>query len=390
MATAIAAPSTQFATSAQPKVRCRSRNSVGGSRSTATDTDDEREVVLDPTYGASAKVKLRYRLLGPVGAPIIVVQGGISADRAVCDLPDTSTESSALSAADPPQTDSPKSDPPQSWWPQIVGPGLALDTRRFQVLCLDWIAPADFISGNDDIGTDRRSCSRPSAITTADQADALAALLTELQIDRIAAYVGASYGGMVGLAFAARYPELVQQLVVISAAHRPHPLSTAQRSVQRRIVALAARAGSQSEGLALARELAMTTYRSVEEFGLRFGSEPLPDAAGFRFPVENYLAAAGESFVRRCNADRFLALSESIDLHHVNPTAIAAQTTLIAVASDRLVPIADVRELSQRIQSGCTLIELDSIFGHDAFLTEPEQISGAVRAAFSPITDQER
>lgn len=385
MATAIAAPSTQFATSAQPKVRCRSRNSVGRSRSTATDTDDEREVVLDPTYGAPAKVKLRYRLLGPVGAPIVVVQGGISADRAVCDLPNTATEPSAPSAADPPQ-----SDPPQSWWPQIAGPGLALDTRRFQVLCLDWITPADFISGNDDIGTDRHSCSRPSAITTADQADALAALLTELQIDRIAAYVGASYGGMVGLAFAARYPELVQQLVVISAAHRPHPLSTAQRSVQRRIVALAARAGSQSEGLALARELAMTTYRSVEEFGQRFGSEPLSDAAGFRFPVENYLAAAGESFVRRCNADRFLALSESIDLHHVNPTAIAAQTTLIAVASDRLVPIADMRELSQRIQSGCTLIELDSIFGHDAFLTEPEQISAAVRAAFSPITDQER
>jgi len=333
-------------------------------------------VVLDPTYGAPAKVKLRYRLLGPVGAPIVVTQGGISANRAVCDLPDTAV-APALS----------QSDPPQSWWPQIVGPGLALDTRCFRVLCLDWVTPADCIPGNTD--SDRGLRSRPSAITTADQADALAALLTELRIDQITAYVGASYGGMVGLAFAARYPKLVQRLVVISAAHRSHPLSTAQRSVQRRIVALAARAGSQSEGLALARELAMTTYRSVEEFGQRFGSEPLSDAAGFRFPVEDYLAAAGESFVRRCDADRFLALSESIDLHHVDPSAITAKTTLVAVASDRLVPIADMRELSQRIQSGCTFIELDSIFGHDAFLTDPEQISGAVRAALNPITDKE-
>src|SRR5213082_3818881 len=98
---------------------------------------------------------------------------------------------------------------------------------------------------------------------------------------------------MVGLAFAERYPERVARLIVIGAPDRSHPLATAWRSVQRRIVSLAAACGQAQEGLKIARALAMTTYRSAAELAARFGGTASRDGQRFVFPVEEYLFARG-------------------------------------------------------------------------------------------------
>src|SRR5690606_8852628 len=108
------------------------------------------------------------------------------------------------------------------------------------------------------------------SIASQDQAEVVRRVAEHLKLGPLAAIVGASYGGMVALAFAERWPDRVQRIIVISAAHRPHPMATAWRSVQRAIVRFATQNEQGAEGLRLARALAMSTYRSPTEFEQRF------------------------------------------------------------------------------------------------------------------------
>jgi homoserine O-acetyltransferase len=163
---------------------------------------------------------------------------------------------------------------------------------------------------------------------------------------------------------------------VVSAAEEAHPLATAWRSIQRRIVRLGLQHGNGSEGLSLARALAMTTYRSPAEFAQRFASTPTVTEQGFRFPVEEYLDARGADFAAQVLPESFLCLSESIDLQHIDPRDVHVPTTLIAVRQDQLVPVEQMRALAARLGQRRSvrnrLIEIDSLFGHDAFLKEHE------------------
>ncbi|MGB3462501.1 MAG: alpha/beta hydrolase, partial [Rhodanobacter lindaniclasticus] len=160
-------------------------------------------------------------------------------------------------------------------------------------------------------------------------------------------------------------------------------LSTAQRSVQRGIVRLGQASDRVDEALALARQLAITTYRGSAEFGRRFAGAPEQRGERFHFPVEDYLEHQGRRFVERFDADRFLALSESIDLHQVEPEQVAVPATLIGFPSDRLVPLADLCELQRRLRGPATLEVVESPYGHDAFLKEPEQLTPLLREALA-------
>jgi homoserine O-acetyltransferase len=177
---------------------------------------------------------------------------------------------------------------------------------------------------------------------------------------------------MVTLALAQAHPGRVRHAVVLSAAHRTHPMSTAWRSVQRAIVRYALSHGEGPRGLVLARALAMATYRSAREFEERFPGPAEPGADGFRFPVESYLMARGERYAAVYQPEAFVCLSESIDLHRVEPEAIRVPTTLLGVQEDQLVPLADMRQLRDRHGGNCSLVEISSIYGHDAFLKETE------------------
>jgi homoserine O-acetyltransferase len=233
------------------------------------------------------------------------------------------------------------------------------------------------VLGIDFLGGSHRS-SGPAqgeifpSISAFDQVNLLLALMDLLGIERLQGSLGASYGGMVTLALAQAHPARVRHAVVLSAAHRTHPMSTAWRSVQRAIVRYALSHGEGPRGLVLARALAMATYRSAREFEERFPgpAEATPD--GFRFPVESYLMARGESYAAVYKPEAFVCLSESIDLHRVDPAAIRVPTTLLGVQEDQLVPIADMRELRDRHAGNCSLVEISSIYGHDAFLKETE------------------
>ena len=293
-------------------------------------------------------VRLPYEVLGPARAPATVVLGGISAGRHLAPT---------------------VLDPAGGWWPGVVAPGGALDPARHRLVGID------YLGGDSDAGPLR-------PVTTHDQARALAAVLDDLGIGRTS-LVGASYGGMVALAFAELFPEQVGRLVVLCAAHRTHPMATALRALQRSAARLGAASGHEGRGVALARALAMTTYRSAAEFEERFDSAPLtPGERGrtpARFPVEEYLEARGRDFVQHFDAGRFLALSESIDLHRTRPASLPPGTLLVSVDSDCLVPPWLVEELARGSTGRAAHVTIRSPFGHDAFLKEAGQVSSLLR-----------
>jgi len=280
------------------------------------------------------------RLHGPERGPLVVVAGGISSDRF-----------------------------PARWWSWAVRAGGPVDLNRARVLGFD------LLPGRDEPGV---------TLTTTDQARLLAVLLDGIGEPAVDAFVGASYGGCVGLAFAAAFPERIGALVAISAAHRSHPAATAWRGVQRRLLAFARDCGREAEGVALARELAMATYRTPEEFGLRFGPTP-PRRAGEPYPVCDYLIDRGAAYAEATSAARWIALSDSLDRHAVAPGAVRCPLTVVGFTSDRLVPIEDSRELAARAPDLRRLVEAPSIFGHDAFLKERELVGRVLHDALSPL-----
>lgn len=211
-------------------------------------------------------------------------------------------------------------------------------------------------------------------ITTTDQARSIVALLDQLEVER-ADVLGASYGGMVGLALAEQWSERVRRLVVISAAHESNAMSTGLRAMQRRIVELGLDTGRAADAMAIARGLAMTTYRTAEEFAARFDHEPRPSGRSAEFDVERYLVHAGERFAARTPPERFLALSLSCDLHRVVPEQIGVPVTVVAARGDTLVPAAQTEELARRLPQLRAFHILDTRFGHDAFLLEAPKLA---------------
>lgn len=301
---------------------------------------------LELRHAGPRSVVVRGEWIGPPDAPVVLVAGGISANRHV----------SAGGSTEP------------GWWDAQVGPGRAIDTERLRVLGVDWLG-AD---GSLDVPID-----------SADQADALALVLDRLGVARVAAFVGASYGAMVGLQFAARHGHRLDRLVAISGAHRAHPYSSAWRALQRQCVALGRSEGGVSQGLALARQWAMLSYRTPEEFAERFDAPAVLAGEQARCSAEDYLESCGRRYAARWTSTAFLRLSESIDLHRVDPAAVRVPTTVVAIDEDRLVPLSDLQALVESLGAPARLRRLRSRYGHDAFLKEEAAIATALADALA-------
>ena len=282
--------------------------------------------------------EIRSEIVGPRGAPVIAVLGGISASKHVT---------------------SSVSDPSRGWWEDVVGPERPIDTRQFQVIGIDYVT---------------RGVSN-APVTTIDQAEALAAALDRAGIRTLHAIVGASYGGMVALAFGVRFPARAGRLIVISAAHESDPIATALRHLQRRVVELGSTVGRERDGLAIARGIAMTSYLTPRHFEERVAGFDRSDSRVVEDRIGSYLKTRGEQFAEQWTPERYNALSLSLDLHQIRPEDVTVSTTVIAITGDRLVPVAQTRELARRLGGPSQLIELDSSLGHDAFLGDAARIA---------------
>lgn len=252
------------------------------------------------------------------------------------------------------------------WWPEFLGPGRPLDPERDYIVCANVLGgcagsatPAELpqVNGED------------FPLTLFDMARVGRALLAHLGVRRVSV-IGASMGGMLAYAWLLECPDLVERAVVIGAPARHSPwavgLNTAARS--------AIRAAPGGEGLKVARQIAMLSYRSPESFAQ---TQP---GWGTRRPgvadITTYLEHQGERLAARFCERSYLALTGAMDRFQPSDTelrAVRVPVLAVGISSDVLYPPGEVRAHVQQLPRG-EYRELPSPHGHDAFLMDPGEL----------------
>lgn len=261
-----------------------------------------------------------------------------------------------------------------TWWPGVIGPRCVLDTDRYAVLCANLLGSC---YGTTGLPLDVPD---PPRVTPRDMAALVRLLVAELGVDDVALATGGSLGGMVALEWAASFPTLTRAVVVFAApaAHTAHAIG--YNHIQRRALELGG-----DDGLALARMVAMLTYRTPSEFAARFGRERRPDGV---YQVQSYLSYQGEKLVRRFDARSYRVLLDAMDAHDVGRgrggIAAALRTYRgrlfgVGIPGDLLYLPEDVRDWVDA--AGAEYREVLSPHGHDAFLLEPDQTAEILREA---------
>jgi homoserine O-acetyltransferase len=277
-----------------------------------------------------------------------------------------------------------------AWWGPLVGPGRPLDTERHPILSANLLGSC---YGSTSPRSWEAQHGRPfPQLTTLDLARAHAALVEHLGIRRIALATGGSLGGMVALQWGRVSPVPVGRVVVFAAPAATSAQAIAWNAAQRMAIEADPRwrggrysAGDGPEaGLAAARAIAMITYRSAIEFDQRFGRGTSRDAG--RFDADHYLRRQGDKLVARFDAASYVSLMQSMDLHDVGDLGAAAAATAsrveevvgVGIDSDILYYPREVRawvEAYQGAGANARYQEMASVYGHDAFLIEFEQVS---------------
>jgi homoserine dehydrogenase len=296
-------------------------------------------------------------------APVVVVVGGITA--------------SPFPLGDDRAT---PEEPREAWWPSLFAPDL-IDPTRYTVLCPCW-------PGNGSTWREFEERPVPPAISVRGLADLIAAWLEGCGCTMPVTFVGASLGGMVGVAFAVRHPERCAKVVAISAGLRPDGWGTATRHLQRELVRDGLRNGDVATGMSRARQFGMLSYRGRTELDVRFGKL----VAGLeRPPVAEYLDHHGRRFAERFPVKTFLLLSEAIDRGSIADDRqalraalerVTAETIVVGVPGDMLFPWALQVELHRELQAAgaeSSLWTLASEYGHDAFLADQERLADLLR-----------
>ncbi len=289
--------------------------------------------------------------------------------------------------------------PTPGWWSSLIGPGAPIDTNRWWVVCPNTLGGCQGTTGPSSDGPDGRPWgSRFPLITTRDQVAVEAALADALGIERWAAVIGGSMGGMRALEWAVVFPERVERMIVLACGAAATAEQVALCSLQAQAIRLdpGFRGGDYyglpagqgpAAGLGLARRIGHVTYRSEIELQARFGRQPQDGEdplAGGRYAVESYLDHQAEKLVRRFDANSYLVLSRTMDHHDVGRGRggvasalgrVQARSTIVAVDSDRLYPPRLQHELHAHLPGEPELHVVSSPFGHDAFLVETEQVA---------------
>ncbi|MFI1224790.1 MULTISPECIES: homoserine O-acetyltransferase [unclassified Streptomyces] len=293
--------------------------------------------------------------------------------------------------------------PTAGWWDALVGPGLALDTDRWFVVAPNVLGGCQGSTGPSSPGPDGTPWgSLFPYLSVRDQVTAEAMLADVLGIDRWAAVVGGSMGGMRALEWAVSRPERTGSLLVLAAPAAASAEQIAWGSVQ--VAAIrsdpgwhggdyhdAPPGGGPHRGLGQARRIAHITYRSEAELGSRFGGLAQPGEVpghGGRYRVESYLDHHADKLVRRFDAGSYVTLTEAMNGHDVGrgrggiarALSRADLPALVAgVDSDRLYPPAQQERLAALLPGAGAPRTIASPCGHDGFLLETDQVGTLVR-----------
>ena len=308
------------------------------------------------------------------------------------------------------------------WWEAMLGPGKAIDTDRWYVVCSNALGSCKGSTGPASIDPatgDLYRLTFPN-LSVEDGADAAAHVVRELGVERLACVIGNSMGGMVALALLLRHAGIARSHINISGAAHALPFSIAIRSLQREAIRLdpqwdGGRYDDQhypESGMRMARKLGVITYRSALEWDGRFGrvrlesDRPDDEPFGLEFQVESYLEGHARRFVRTFDPNAYLYLSRSMDWFDLGEYCDArgagggerdatqrtdAQRGLalikvdkalsIGVQTDILFPLQQQQEIADGLREGgaeARFLPLESPQGHDAFLVDIGRFSPAV------------
>ena len=346
--------------------------------------------------GCLPEVTLAYEAWGELSA---------AADNAVLIFTGLSPSAHAASSEE---------DVSPGWWEYMIGPGKAIDTSRFFVVCVNSLGGCYGSTGPGSIdpGTGRPYGSDFPTLTVEDITCAGHELMRELGVERLHTVVGSSMGGMASLAYAIMFPESVDYLISISAAAQALPLTIAIRSLQREIIRSDPawkdghyKTGEEPvKGMALARKLGLISYRAADEWNSKFDRSKLPKERRtgklfeYEFEIENYLEYNAQKFINSFDPNSYQYLSRCMDLFDIaehggsidaGMSKIKVKKALvIGVNTDILFPPQQQKEIADSLQATGTdveHVEIDSMNGHDAFLVDDEHFSPVVGRFMSGI-----
>ena len=299
-------------------------------------------------------------------------------------------------------------DPSPGWWEYMIGPGKAIDTDRFFVVCANSLGGCYGSTGPSSINPasgEPYGADFPD-VTVEDIASSGYYLMRQLGVKQLHAAVGSSMGGMSSIAYAMMYPGEIRYLVSISAAAQALPLTIALRSLQREIIRSDPNwnggryddASKPLSGMSLARKLGLVSYRAADEWNSKFDRSRMPPEkrGGKRFErefeIENYLEYNAQKFIHSFDPNSYLYLSRAMDWFDIaeHGDSIAGgmakidvdRALVIGVTTDILFPARQQREIAEVMRATGTdveYVEIDSVNGHDAFLIDDAHFSPVVK-----------
>lgn len=305
---------------------------------------------------------------------------------------------------------------PDGWWEPMIGPGRGIDTRHYRVLCANILGGCKGTTGPASIhpATGKPYGADFPDITVGDMVVVQRLFLRQLGIERLAAVIGGSFGGMQALEWAIRYPESIDRCICIASAAGLSSQALAFDIIGRQAILNdpAWRGGDYYEterkphqGLSQARKLAHVTYLSQALMTAKFGRErresdapetpqaPSPSRRFLtNFQVESYLEHQGDKFIRRFDANAYLHITRAMDEYDLEERfgsleeafkTISARMLVVALSGDWLfLPEQSEAIVEALLRQGKNVSYccLDAPHGHDAFLVHTEHLSGVIRA----------
>ncbi|MCB9058693.1 MAG: homoserine O-acetyltransferase [Calditrichae bacterium] len=295
------------------------------------------------------------------------------------------------------------------WWDSIIGPGKPLDTNKYCIISSNILGSCYGTTGPVNINpqTSEKYAADFPEITIRDMVKMQKYLLDYLKVEELQLVIGGSLGGMQVLEWALMYPQVVKRIMPVA--------TSAQHSAWAIGLNEAARLAIKNDpdwkqgkyekqpqkGLALARIVAMLSYRSQPSYQLRQGrkaAKPYREDNDYLFSnqkqdfaMQSYLHYQGEKLVERFDANTYLTISNAMDSHDIARDrgtieevlgSIKAKTCCVGIDSDLLYPADEQKQIAGKI-TGAEYNEIKSIHGHDAFLIEFDQLGEMVRRLLS-------
>jgi homoserine O-acetyltransferase/O-succinyltransferase len=305
-----------------------------------------------------------------------------------------------------------KTDGSLGWWDNLIGPGKGIDTNKYFVVCSNVIGGCKGSTGPSSTNpkTGKPYGTDFPLVTIGDMVQAQSQLIDHLGIKKLLSIIGGSMGGMQALQWMVSFPDRIQSAIPIATTLKHNPQQIAFNEVGRQAVMADPNwkngnyygGSSPSRGLAVARMIGHITYMSDSSMAEKFGRKPQLDKKPFKFgadfEVEGYLRYRGDSFVKRFDANSYLYITKALDLfnilngHRLSDVfrGLKAKVFVLSFKSDWLYPSYQ----SQEIVKACKLAdveasycELNSTYGHDAFLLEVEQETELISNSLKTVTN---